>query len=48
MRPSHESDVRPEYHPGFLASFGSFEDALAFWRSFLTWYDADYRHSALG
>lgn len=36
-----------KYHPGFPHRFGSIEDAQAFCRRFLSWYNADHRHSGL-
>ena len=36
-----------KYHPGFPDRFGSIEDAQAFCRRFLSWYNADHRHSGL-
>ena len=37
-----------KYCPGFRKRFGSLQDAVAFCRSFFTWYNTDHRHSGIG
>jgi putative transposase len=53
----HVSDDNPyseshfktlKYCPGFPNRFGSLQDAVAFCRSFFTWYNTEHRHSGIG
>jgi len=53
----HVSDDNPyseahfktlKYRPDFPERFGCLEDAVAFCRSFFTWYNTEHRHSGIG
>jgi len=47
--PYSESQFKTlKYCPGFPDRFGSLQDAVAFCRSFFTWYNTEHRHSGIG
>ncbi len=47
--PYSESQFKTlKYCPGFPDRFGSLQDAVAFCRSFFTWYNMEHRHSGIG
>lgn len=47
--PYSESQFKTlKYCPSFPDRFGSFQDAVAFCRSFFTWYNTEHRHSGIG
>ena len=47
--PYSESQFKTlKYCPGFPDRFGSLQDAVAFCRSFFSWYNTEHRHSGIG
>jgi putative transposase len=47
--PYSESQFKTlKYCPWFPDRFGSLQDAVAFCRSFFTWYNTEHRHSGIG
>jgi len=47
--PYSESQFKTlKYCPGFPDRFGSLQDAVAFCRSFFTWYNKEHHHSGIG
>lgn len=46
--PFSESQFKTlKYHPSFPKRFGSYEDAMAFCRTFFRWYNAEHRHAGI-